>query len=98
MSNHLRGHPIERDAQSGQWIYTDTRQPTATTWRERPCGYCGQFNTPEGHDACLRTLPNVTNACCGHGEIRLAYVQYASGEEKRGSAAIDAFKELEKTQ
>lgn len=92
MNNHLRGHAIERD-KTGQWIYTDTHQPTATTWQTRPCGHCGQPNTPEGHDACLGTLPGVVNACCGHGDTQLAYIQYANGTEQRGAHALEALKE-----
>ena len=92
MTDHLRGHPIERD-NTGQWIYTDTRQPTATTWQARPCGHCGQPNTSAGHDACLGTLPGVDNACCGHGDERLAYIQYTNGTEKRGADALKAFQE-----
>ncbi|WP_417788192.1 hypothetical protein [Stutzerimonas xanthomarina] len=92
---HLRGHKIEWDALLEHWVYADTRQPTATVWQERPCGHCGQHNTPEGHDACLGTLPGVTNACCGHGDERLAYIQYTSGTEKRGADAIAAFKQAE---
>lgn len=40
------------------------------------CGHCGIKRTPEGHDGCIGTLPNVMNACCGHGETRHAYVQF----------------------
>jgi len=40
------------------------------------CGHCGLKRTPEGHDGCIGTLPNVMNACCGHGETEMAYVQF----------------------
>lgn len=40
------------------------------------CGYCGVSRTKEGHDGCLGTLENVMNACCGHGELGMAYVQF----------------------
>ncbi len=67
-----RGHPIEESA-PGVWVYTDTQTPVSE-WPDRPCGHCGLANTPEGHDACLGTLPGVSNACCGHGGPG-AYVQ-----------------------
>ncbi len=43
------------------------------------CAACGQLPTPEGHDACLGTLPGVWNACCGHGDPSEAYVQFRPG-------------------
>jgi len=33
--------------------------------------------TDEGHDGCLGTLPGpIMNACCGHGNWKIAYIQY----------------------
>lgn len=44
------------------------------------CGHCGLARTPEGHDGCLGTLPDVMNACCGHGgQAEGAYVQFLDG-------------------
>jgi hypothetical protein len=40
------------------------------------CGHCEKKRTSEGHDGCIGTLENVMNACCGHGESNLAYVQF----------------------
>lgn len=40
------------------------------------CGHCGLKRTPEGHDGCIGTLEGVMNACCGHGEDKVAYVQF----------------------
>lgn len=34
---------------------------------DRPCPRCGRPPTPEGHDACLGTIPGCVSACCGHG-------------------------------
>lgn len=50
--------------QNGDWLYEDTGK---VAMDERPCPRCGEMPTPEGHDACLGTLPNVKSACCGHG-------------------------------
>ena len=84
--SHLRGHPIVlRDR---AWRFVDTGEPAKSTWKERPCGHCGQHNTPEGHDACLGELPGVANACCGHGSIEEAYVQFSSGGSLRGADAL----------
>ena len=40
------------------------------------CDHCGLKRTKEGHDGCIGTLDGVANACCGHGEINAAYVQF----------------------
>jgi hypothetical protein len=56
---HL-GHRITHD---GGWRYADTGEPLGG----RACVKCGCQPTPDGHDACLGTLPGVIHACCGHG-------------------------------
>lgn len=76
----IRGHRIERH-ESGEYplmVYSDTKQPVHENL-DRPCGKCGKPNTPEGHDACLGTLPGVMNACCGHGDKSAGYVQFIDG-------------------
>ena len=40
------------------------------------CGHCKIKRTIDGHDGCMGTLKNVMNACCGHGENKMAYVQF----------------------
>lgn len=40
------------------------------------CKSCDRHPTKEGHDACLGELPGVANACCGHGDVEKAYVQF----------------------
>ena len=83
----LRGHEIL--LANGEWVYADTREPTAEKYTTRPCGKCGLPFTPEGHDGCLGTLPGVMNACCGHGCTESAYVQFWNGERLSGKAAIN---------
>ena len=73
----LRGHRIELTDRG--WVFSDTGESTAETYCDRPCGHCGMFSTPEGHDACLGTLLGVMNACCGHGQVSDAYVQFEDG-------------------
>lgn len=85
----LRGHEIyEKD---GVFYYVDNDKPTVTTWESRACGHCELNNTPEGHDGCLGTLPHVINACCGHGNIREAYVQFVGGVTIRGTECLTLF-------
>ncbi len=59
-----RGHPIRYDWSLKAWVYTDTGEPENDS---RPCAHCGRAPTPEGHDACLGTIPGTKSACCGHG-------------------------------
>ncbi len=82
----FRGHEIE--IQNGRFVFSDTKEIVADTWEDRPCGYCNKFNTAEGHDACLGTLPGVMNACCGHGNVNEAYVQYPDGSVSTGTVAV----------
>ncbi|HEC67163.1 MAG TPA: hypothetical protein ENI23_17940 [bacterium] len=42
----------------------------------RECAECGIAPTEKGHDACIANLPNVKNACCGHGKRGLGYIQF----------------------
>lgn len=86
MTEHLRGHPIEWNGT--EYVFSDTKESTIQTWKNRPCGYCGRHNTPEGHDGCLGTLQEVMNACCGHGSIGECYVQYWDGSVVRGMKAV----------
>ena len=58
------------------------------------CEVCDIESTPEGHDGCIGTLPNVMNACCGHGGTHEGvYVQLSPEVTIRGQEAIDYIKE-----
>ena len=89
MASHSfwRGHKIRWVG--GAWIFVDTGEPTVGS--HRPCGQCNRYSTAEGHDACLGALPGVSNACCGHGQIRDAYVQMDDGNRLRGNDAAAVF-------
>lgn len=84
--SRLRGHEIEEV--DGCFVYVDTGESTADTWKDRPCGHCRLANTPEGHDGCLGTIPGAINACCGHGELAEAYIQFED-RTLRGQEALD---------
>lgn len=90
----LRGHEIEY--LDGEWVYSDTKDTTVLTHHERPCGFCNKHSTPEGHDACLGTLPGIMNACCGHGQTKEAYVQFMDGVCIRGDDAATVMDVLRK--
>lgn len=89
ITGHLRGHPISYV--DDRWVYSDTSTPTVGN--ERDCGHCGEPNSKEGHDGCLGTLPGIMNACCGHGDLEEAYVQFSPGNCVRG---LDAVAEIDR--
>lgn len=48
------------------------------------CSNCNIKRTKEGYDGCLGYLgKSVANACCGHGEIETAYVQFKHKHYKK---------------
>jgi len=90
----FRGNDIEFI--NGEPVYSDTKESVPDTWMKRPCGNCGLHFTEEGHDGCLGTLPGVMNACCGHGNINEAYIQYWDGLRIDKEEAIAEMKELKR--
>lgn len=94
MADYFRGHEIE--LKDDEWVYADSKQPVKDSWKDRPCGECGLRFTDEGHDGCLGTLPTVKNACCGHGNVDEAYVQFNDDSIIQGLLALKAMKALKK--
>ncbi len=89
MIETFRGHAIKPTGDSDGFVFCDTGESTIDTWKDRPCGHCDLFNTPEGHDGCLGTLLGVMNACCGHGNPAEAYVQFSKDHDLRSQEALD---------
>lgn len=92
------GHEIHHDGKcwrlssTGEKLYTPELASGGQTLR---CIKCLKMPTPEGHDGCLGTLPgNVMNACCGHGDDRLAYIQWDDGLRIGAGDAIAEQKRL----
>ena len=94
--SQLRGHEIE--FLNNEWIYSDTKETTVSTFGDRPCGHCNEHDTPEDHDACLGTLKGIMNACCGHGVAKEAYVQFLDGFSIRGKDAVVVLEILKNTE
>lgn len=86
VKSYWRGHEIQFE--NNEWVYSDTKEPTLTTHHMRACGHCNMFATPEGHDACLWHIAGVRNACCGHGNVKEAYVQFLDSSSVEGEDAI----------
>ena len=85
-ASKYRGHEIEFIFD--YWIYSDTKQKVSEN-KNRQCGNCNTNQTVEGHDGCIGTLPNVMNACCGHGVSEVAYILFEDKTELRGSEAVE---------
>ena len=85
-NGYLRGHKIEHV--NNKWVYSDNKQLTSETHKDRACGNCGNPETEEGHDACLGTLPGLMNACCGHGLKNEAYIQLMDSTSIHGIDAL----------
>lgn len=89
VTSKFRGYDIVRV--DNQWIFVDTEKTVTSTWKDRPCGHCGKKSTPDGHDACISGLPDVMNACCGHGDLGDAWAQFDDGRHIQGQEAVDFF-------
>jgi hypothetical protein len=55
----------------------------------KKCKVCSKTYKPnDDQDPCIQNLPSVANACCGHGDLKQAYVQFMDGNCVRGEHAI----------
>jgi len=87
MKSENRGNEIFFSILKQEWLYVDNNSSVGDNCKTRACGRCGKHRTPEGHDACLGTLPGVKNACCGYGVEDDAYVQFLDGSTVTGELA-----------
>lgn len=65
------------------WRYVDNDEKVNNS---RNCPKCNLPPTTEGHDPCIKNLPNVEYACCGHGindDISKPYVKLKTGKVHR---------------
>lgn len=85
----FRGNKIE--LANDQWVFSDTKESVSESWEKRPCGFCDKMNTTEGYDGCIAYIENALNACCGHGIVEEAYIQF----EDRTIRGNDVFEYLE---
>ena len=79
VTSHHKGHKISARTDSkgvySIWEYEDGE----SIKKERPCVRCGKPSTKDGHDHCIRNLPGVEYACCGHG-IEDGYAKLYTGK------------------
>lgn len=79
--SYIMGHEVHCPLGTDNWVYADNGKPLIE--EERPCIKCGLHATPEGHDPCIKNLPGVIAACCGHGTAR-GFVAFENGLVIRG--------------
>lgn len=77
------------------WIYSDNKKLVSDN-KNRKCGHCNKENTKKGHDGCIGELPDVLNACCGHGTVEEAYIQFPDKTELRGIKALQHIENRQK--
>ncbi len=75
--------------ENGERVFADNGISVGIGYR--PCAKCNEYPTKEGHDACLGTLGNVMNACCGHGRNK-GYIQFDNGIRISGYFEVERFK------
>ena len=89
-----RGHTIFID-DDGNSFYDDTGKPF--DWDvDVSCKKCGALPGSNGHDPCIKNLPDVKFACCGHGIDKYAYIMFNDGKTIRGDLAIAEQERLKK--
>jgi hypothetical protein len=84
---YCRGHKVHYDELKRTWVINKTN---TRYYDDIPCKHCGETPTGLGHDSCIGLLDGVSNACCGHGVIKDAYIQFSDGFVIRGICAIQA--------
>lgn len=73
------------------WRYADN--DALFKEEKRPCIRCNNYATDKGHDYCIKNLPGVRNACCGHG-VKEGYIAFEDGTVIRGQFEVERSKSL----
>lgn len=90
VEGRIMGHKVECFG-GLDWRYKDTGLPYVEN--SRSCTICSRFAGDDGHDPCIANLEGVKNACCGHGFIDDAYIQFHDGRGTiRGEDALTEFR------
>lgn len=58
------------------------------------CGACKMAWRADGVDPCLGRLPGVVNACCGHGDVEMSYIEFENGVSVSGMILINHPRDL----
>jgi len=63
--------------------------------KDLACTRCGHCPTAKGHDWCIRNLPGVRYACCGHGEED-GYIMFTNGVTIKGPFTVEQGMEIKR--
>jgi hypothetical protein len=83
---HALGRKIIVTNDNPVWRYEDGE--TYDPKNPRPCIRCGKKPDKDEHDPCIKNLPGVKNACCGHG-VDKGYIQFENGVTIRGIFKVE---------
>jgi hypothetical protein len=90
-NSHCLGHKIyckepDEEFPYDNWRFCDTDESIYN--HNRKCPKCLENETQDGHDPCIKNLPGVRFACCGHGEHE-GYIMFDNGTLVRGIFKIE---------
>lgn len=74
--SNFKGAKITWNEKAEDWFHEDGTKHEVTDVLE--CPKCKEKSSRLEHDPCLKDLPGVMNACCGHGS-GLGYIQFING-------------------
>lgn len=70
----------------GDWKFKDNDE--LVDGHNRKCPTCEKRESKNGHDPCIKNLPGVRFACCGHG-VHEGYIMFENGTLIRGMFKIE---------
>lgn len=86
MGAYYHGHRLFWDPYVEWWYFEETGETLDRDREEHEnmiCKRCKRRPTSEGHDGCIGKLPGVRHACCGHGVVKEAYIEWKDGVVSR---------------
>jgi len=79
VESHYYGQPIEWNEDHTKWRYIDGGDfDKDKSSPPRSCPKCNKIPDENGHDPCIKDLPGVRFACCGHG-VGEGYIFFEDG-------------------
>lgn len=88
ITSKFMGQPIY--FKNSKWFFTDDNgECIPASESEKECKHCGKKQSHFRADPCIGKLPGVKNACCGHGNRELSYIQFENGTVIRGFELSD---------
>ena len=83
------GHAVDWCEKRKTWFLVETGDSnTIETYMNLICPKCKKLPTKDAHDPCIKNLPGVKFACCGHG-VSEGYIWFENGVIVRGNFEIE---------